>query len=284
MLWENLKCQEFPEAVEKSKGVCVIPIGAMEKHGLHLPVGMDSIAVETVARLAAEVEPVVVFPTFWFGQLNNLQHMDGSICLSTKLILDYLGEICREIARSGFKKILFLNAHGGNPPLLHTFSSICREEKKDYVVAAVEFYLPAIAAIRDAIRSKPEEFSYLTPEDVHTIESYFDTPKEEGHACLEETLMLLGVRPETVDVSLMDKESGLSIHRMDHLTKLGIYASQIWFADHPNHHEATYHPGANERLGKALLQIRVESVANIFKVFKEDEELLKQNSEWNSRW
>ena len=133
MLWENLKCQEFPTAVKESKGVCVIPIGAMEKHGLHLAVGMDCIAVEEVARRAADLEPVVVFPTFWFGQLNNLQHMDGAVCLSTKLILDYLGELCREIARSGFKKILFLNGHGGNPPLLHTFSSICREEKKDYV-------------------------------------------------------------------------------------------------------------------------------------------------------
>ena len=51
MLWENLKCQEFPEAVKTSKGVCVIPIGAMEKHGLHLGVGIDSIAVEEVAGI-----------------------------------------------------------------------------------------------------------------------------------------------------------------------------------------------------------------------------------------
>jgi len=284
VLWENLKCQEFPTAVEKSKGVCVIPIGAMEKHGLHLPVGMDTIAVEKVAHLAAEVEPVVVFPAFGFGQLNNLQHMDGSICLSTKLILDYLSELCREIARSGFKKILFLNGHGGNPPLLHTFSSMCREEKRDYVVAAVESYHTNVASLRDAIRTRPEKFPYLSAEDIYTVESYFDTPKEEGHADMEETLMLLGVRPEVVDISLMNQECGLSTHRMDHLSELGIYASQIWFANHPNHHEATYHPGANERLGKALLHIRVEAVAHIFKVFKEDEELLRHNNAWNLSW
>ena len=284
MLWENLKCQEFPEAVKASKGVCVIPIGAMEKHGLHLGVGIDSIAVEEVARLAAEKEPVVVFPTFWFGQLNNLQHMDGSVCLSTKLMLDYLGELCREIARSGFKKILFLNGHGGNPPMLHTLSSICREEKKDYVVAFVNVYGTNVASLRDAIRANPEAFPYLTPEDIHTVESYFDEPKQEGHADMEETLALLGVRPEAVDVSLMDKESGLSTHRMDHLTKVGIQASQFWFANFPNHHAASFHPGANQRLGKAFIQIRVEDVAGIFKVFKDDEELLKQNEEWNNAW
>ena len=284
MLWENLKWQEFPTAVSESKGVCVIPMGAMEKHGLHLSVGMDCVACEEVAHLAAEKEPVVVFPTFWFGQLNHGQHLDGSVCLSTRLMLDYLGEICREIARSGFKKILILNGHGGNPPLLHTFTSICKEEKRDYVVAAAECYHTNIVSLRDAIRADRDAFPYLTEEDVQTIESYFDTPKEEGHADLEETLMLLGVRPETVDVSLWEKECGLSTHRMDHLIKTGIYTAQIWMANHPNHHEATFHPGANERLGKAMLQVRVEEVANIFKVFKEDEELLKHNDEWNRLW
>jgi len=284
MFWENLRCQEFPDAVKKSKGVCVIPIGATEKHGLHLGVGIDSLVVEEIARLAAEIEPVVVFPAFRFGQLNNLQHMDGSICLSTRLMLDYLEELCREIARSGFKKILFLNGHGGNPPMLHTLSSIIREQKKDYVVAYVNYYAVLMSELLDAVRQTPEEYPYLTAEDIATLESYFAQPMEEGHADFDETLCLLGVRPEAVDLSQMDKESGLSTHRMDHLTKVGITASQFWFANYPNHHSASYHPDANERLGRALIQLRVKRAANVFKVFKEDEELLKQNAEWNERW
>lgn len=284
MLWENLKSDEFPEAVKKSKGVCVIPIGAMERHGPHMAVGMDSIVVEEVARRAAEIEPVVVFPTFHFGEGSGLQYLDGSICLSSKLILEYLFELCREIARSGFKKILFLNGHGGNPPLLNTLCGMARELKKDYVVTWAESYMTGPLQLRDAIRADREAFPYLTEEDIRVVESYFDTPKEAGHADFEETLALLGVRPETVDVSLMDREDGESNHRMDHLRRRGIFGGGQWLANHPYSYQSSYHSGANERLGKAMIQVRVADIVDIFHVFREDEELLKYNDEWNRSW
>ena len=68
MLWENLREEEFEDAIRKSKGVCVVPIGCLEKHGQHLPVGTDVIHVTEIARQAAEAEPVVVFPTMYFGE------------------------------------------------------------------------------------------------------------------------------------------------------------------------------------------------------------------------
>ena len=284
MLWENLRCQEFPEAVKQSGGVCVIPMGATEKHGLHLGVGIDTIVVEEIARQAAEIEPVVVFPAFRFGQINNLQHYAGSVCLSAKLMLDYLQELCREIARSGFRKILILNGHGGNGALLGTLSYSLREEKKDYVLAYRDSYRLGMEALLDAIRKDPGAFPELLPEDVRTLESYFETPKQGGHADFDETICLLAVRPEGVDLSMMDQECGESTHRVDHLIEAGIRASQHWFTLFPNHHAGTYHPGANERLGKALLQMRVADVAHAFKVFKEDTTMLAQNAEWNSSW
>ena len=54
MLWENLKSQDFAAAALQTQGVCVIPIGATEKHGLHLPVGTDTVVVDELARRAAE--------------------------------------------------------------------------------------------------------------------------------------------------------------------------------------------------------------------------------------
>lgn len=60
MNWEYLREEEFKEAIEQSKGLCVVPVGCMEKHGQHLPIGTDSILATEIVRRAAEREPVVV--------------------------------------------------------------------------------------------------------------------------------------------------------------------------------------------------------------------------------
>ena len=285
MLWENLTCAEFPDAVARSKGVCVVPIGATEKHGSHLPVGTDTMVAEQVAWDAAEKEEVVVFPAFGFGQLLGLQHFDGSVCLSTKLMMNFLTEICREIARSGFKKILLLNGHGGNNALLNFFCESTREEKKDYVVLTASHYSLDIAdLLKDIKEQGMEAFPELTEEDVETLESYFAQPMYSGHGCFTETLSLLGTRPELVHLDRMNSEDGCSTHRFDHISQAGMYSPYNWFGNYPNQLAASYHPGANERLGRALHRIRVDKTAEMFRVLKEDEELLKINEEWNNRW
>ena len=56
MLWENLRSDEFKEAVEKSNGVCIIPIGCVEAHGIHLPLGCDTLKAREFCVRAAEIE------------------------------------------------------------------------------------------------------------------------------------------------------------------------------------------------------------------------------------
>ena len=70
MKWEDLTSVEFDEAIEKSEGVCIMPIGCLERHGEHIVVGCDSYTVNYLANLAAENEYAVVFPTgFWLGEV-----------------------------------------------------------------------------------------------------------------------------------------------------------------------------------------------------------------------
>ena len=69
MEWQNLREEEFEEAVKISGGVCVVPIGCVEKHGQHLPVGTDIQTCNYVAIEAAKIEPVVVFPPMYFGDV-----------------------------------------------------------------------------------------------------------------------------------------------------------------------------------------------------------------------
>ena len=61
MRWIDIRSDDFPKAVEACNGVCVIPIGCVEAHGKHLPLGCDTIASAEYARRAAEIAPVCVF-------------------------------------------------------------------------------------------------------------------------------------------------------------------------------------------------------------------------------
>lgn len=285
MLWENLKSSEFPETIKKSKGVCVVPIGAMEKHGPHMPVGTDNIIIERSAVLAAELEPVVVFPTFGFGHVNGLQSFDGTIAFSNELLLKFLSALCDEIARNGFKKILFVNSHGGNPPLLTTLSNMTKESKKDYVVVCADSYQTTEVTMLEEFKNNREHYPDITDEDVALLQKYVDTRTAWGHADLDEMLLVSESRPETVDVSLMGNESGESTHRTDHLREMGIYsAANLWFINYPNSFAGTHFPHVNERLASAYMKHRVEFMAKLYKVIKEDTTLLAANEEWNKSW
>ena len=68
MLWENLREEEFLSAIEQSHGVCAIPIGCVETHGQHLPLGCDVMHAREMTVRAAEKEPVCVFPPIYFGE------------------------------------------------------------------------------------------------------------------------------------------------------------------------------------------------------------------------
>ena len=134
MFWENLREEEFEGALKASGRVCVMPVACIEKHGQHLPVNTDILMAEAVAREAAELEEVCVFPTFKFGDVQGIRQHRGSVVLSVELQHKILGELCAEIARNGFKKIMLLNAHGGNNTMLNDFINITMHDKHDYAV------------------------------------------------------------------------------------------------------------------------------------------------------
>jgi creatinine amidohydrolase len=112
--YENLTAPQFVKAVQKSGGTCVIPLGIMEKHGPHLPLGTDLIACRETARLAAEQEYTIVFPAYFVGQIFEARNQPGTLAYSVRLMYDFLSETCAELARNGINKIILYNGHGGN--------------------------------------------------------------------------------------------------------------------------------------------------------------------------
>jgi len=107
----------WPQVAELSREVpVVIPIAALEQHGHHLPVFTDSLLCGEVVRRAAERlgERVLFAPLMWLG--NSEHHLDfpGTMSAAPRTYLDLLRDLAENFLFHGFRRIVFVNGHGGN--------------------------------------------------------------------------------------------------------------------------------------------------------------------------
>lgn len=276
MLWENLREEEFKGAIASSKGLCILPVGCLEKHGQHLPVGTDVIHITEIAKRAAEKENACVFPTMYFGEKTGAGEFLGTIIFSPELRLKILQETCMEIYRNGFDKILIYNGHGGNRDMISFFSRSVLYDKAPYSV--FDYSLGADFATPKKLLSG--DYSYLTKEDRKILQDYIDQKKKFGHACFVETGWVYGVRPETVRLDKINQESGESTHRFDEFTNRKINSPFAWMADYPNSYQGDYHEGMNERIAKAMVEYSVNKLADVIKFLKEEDVSVGYKKEW----
>jgi len=116
--FEELTAPEFIRGVELSGGICIIPMGIMEKHGPHLPLGTDLIDVREIVLRAVKKEYGIVFPPYYFGQIYEAKQQPGTIAYSPELVWKILQETCEELARNGLKKIILVNRRNPNGAIL----------------------------------------------------------------------------------------------------------------------------------------------------------------------
>jgi creatinine amidohydrolase len=122
---QRLLFQEFTREELRAMAaetLVVLPVGATEQHGPHLPVGTDCYAVEHIAReaaaLAAETIPIVVAPTLPFGSSHHHLPFSGTMSLSTKTYYRVLHDLADSLITDGFQRIFIVNGHGGNAELV----------------------------------------------------------------------------------------------------------------------------------------------------------------------
>ncbi len=133
--------------------VFVLPIGATEQHGPHLPTGVDAMVVtyiaESACQAAGEVTSVVVAPTLPFGNSHYHLEYGAALSLTPETLLHVLNDILFSAAQSGFCKIFILNGHGGNDEVIRL---AVREVVRRYEVtaAAVSYWTIAESALTDA--------------------------------------------------------------------------------------------------------------------------------------
>jgi creatinine amidohydrolase len=125
-----MACDKAAEEIARAR-IAIVPIGALEPHGRHAPLGADTfIANEIAERLAAAVD-AVVFPPMPLGAMNvvyDFRYMPGTISLDPKLLIALYTNIGTELARSGVLRIIFVNAHGPNSAMLNVAAYQIRDQ------------------------------------------------------------------------------------------------------------------------------------------------------------
>jgi len=112
--FDTLKASEL-ETVGIADKAVIVPLGAFEQHGHHLPFSTDTTIAEAIARRVEEALPkdVLLLRPLWLGRSN--QHaVFGTISLDTRTYVDVLKGMCRSLVSMGARKILLISGHGGN--------------------------------------------------------------------------------------------------------------------------------------------------------------------------
>lgn len=256
---EDLTSPKFTNAVDLAGGVCIIPLGIIEKHGPHLPLGTDLYESREIAFHAAEKEYAVVFPPYFVGQIFEATHQPGALAYSNELMWKMLEETCKELSRNGLKKIILLNGHGGNSSFLQYFCQSQLAKQQDYVVV---MFRPG----NDPVNAK--EIKSLKKATL------------DGHAGEEETSMMYYINPSFVDQEALKSESGLD---QDRLSKLPFgYTGIWWYAKYPNHFASDINT-PNKRLGELLITSDAGQLAELIKYLKKDNTIQQLQEEFFKR-
>ena len=276
MEWTKLRTDEFNEARERANGVCIIPIGCIEAHGIHLPLGCDVFHGRYIAVRAAERADVCVFPELYFGEKSGAGEFPGTVIFPTPLIWQILEQCCNEISRNGYKKIMLFSSHGGNTAMLRAFVRYTLQKKPDYIVTVHSLMMPAVPNILAEI----DKYPYLTDEDIALLQRYVDEGHWDGHGGFLETSWINEIYPELTRIDLMDKRCGESTHRFDEINRHRLYSGFSWMCDYPDSYSASYLPGLNERISRAVTERTVNEVTEVFEFYKNETTLNEYHAEW----
>ena len=179
--WARLKASDL-RALAQQDAIVLVPVAAMEQHGPHLPVMVDSLLCAEVAlrtaRRVAEREPIVVAPTVWSGLSEHHMPFGGTFTLDFPTFCALLRCLCRSLVTHGFRRIFLLNGHGGNRFALRV---VVDELARDLgaAFATATYWEPAAGAFARILEQQPGV----------------------QHACEAETSMVLALRPELVDAA-----------------------------------------------------------------------------------
>jgi len=186
--WARLRAEELRAAAAEN-AIVIVPIGATEQHGPHLPVMVDHRLAHEVAvraaRLVARHEPIVVAPVIPFGMSEHHVSLGGTLTLDFATMQAVVRCVCESAIRQGFRRLFILNGHGGNIAALETIVT----------ELTIQHRLPIASASYWQVAAKE-------------IAALLDRQEGVLHACEAETSMILAVEGQEVDRDVLSQCHG----------------------------------------------------------------------------
>ncbi|RYY92338.1 MAG: creatininase family protein, partial [Comamonadaceae bacterium] len=147
--WADLTTRDF-EALDPARAVAVLPLGATEQHGPHLPLGVDTRLVDGIVAAALPLLPADVpalfLPTQAIGLSPEHARFAGTLTLSSETLIRLWKDIGAGVARAGVRKLVLFNAHGGHVGAMDVVARELREAHDLIVYSVSWFNLPLAEA------------------------------------------------------------------------------------------------------------------------------------------
>lgn len=174
---EHMTWRDVKEAVKEANGVALLPVGAVEEHGPHLPLGTDSLETIEIGIRAAREAQVVICPPIWYGNSRGFMDFPGTLTVGPDALKAFAKDILHSLLAHGFDKPVILDGHGGNYGVFDLLAEEIHLERKVLVchVRAWDMAtLPKPAEIPaydgHGGYSETSVMMYLCPDDVHRTE------------------------------------------------------------------------------------------------------------------
>ncbi len=171
-------------ALDRDRTVLILPLGSVEQHGNHMPLGTDTLLAHAVSLAAAGrgAGEVAVLPPPWYGFSAHHMRFPGSVTLRPETLIAVAEDIVAALVGHGFRRILVVNGHGGNGGVIDLLASrLGHRHYGQARIAALTYFALARDAIAALRRSQTGGM---------------------GHACEFETAMVQHIRPDLVRMEL----------------------------------------------------------------------------------
>jgi creatinine amidohydrolase len=206
--WADLHWPDVGDAT-RAGAVALLPFGAVEEHGPHLPLGTDIDLAGTLADMICKAAGLIRLPTMPYGQVWSLAHFPGSLSVRDEILVGLIADLADGLRRGGVTGLVLFTAHLGNVTALRTATRVLADAGG---LPAIALAYPGLEQIAGEVLDSPRSHPSIM------------------HADELETSLMLALHPEKADMNRAVTEYpeyppdfGVAPVRWDTLSRSGVF-------------------------------------------------------------